>query len=724
MNESKSILAKLLAKENITVRYGNYHTASFDVQNRILCLPMWKYDNKGLLDMLVGHEVGHALYTPAEGWHDCEIEVPGIPRAFINIVEDIRIEKKIQRQYPGLVRSFKQGYTHLFENDFFEIADKDISSMSFMNRLNIKSKLRDLVEVPFNVIEQQFVDMAMDVETWDDVLNVCKALLEFAEQEDNNETEELQSGEAQSSSSGQDQDAESQTEDFGSTDEDGGDDTDTQQQMDTDQSNKSDADADQHPSGYGQDSDGDKTENNQKQLGGQEGSRELADSPLTNKKSHRVETDEAFRRNESKLLDTDEAGAQPKIVNGFRKEQINDMLVSYKEVMASRQKVMEANRGGYKYEVSEHASNFAEFMTETKKVTSVMAKEFEMRKAAYQYSRSQTARSGSLAVNKLHSYKYNDDIFSRVTKLADAKSHGMIMLVDYSGSMHGIMGSVIKQILNLSMFCKKVNIPFEVYGFTNGKWENAKTPLLPGDIDHRDVRIFNLLSSSMTKTDYDTAFFQMFMQTCGYGMPYGNFCGEYDQLGGTPLNESLIAMPHIVQQFKSRHPVQRVINVIITDGDAQYMYTKDDAAVSVRTRGTAVSINNKIIKAFNNHDLTVKLTDNLRSLGCTNVGFFLAERRYDSNRAISRATGSWDQDSFRSANKMLNKNKFASYDDTLGYDRFFVVKADRRTLDTDTEDFAIRDNATKGEITRAFKKFANSKKGNRVLAAQFAQMVA
>ena len=344
MNESKSILAKLLAKENITVRYGNYHTASFDVQNRILCLPMWKYDNKGLLDMLVGHEVGHALYTPAEGWHDCEIEVPGIPRAFINIVEDIRIEKKIQRQYPGLVRSFKQGYIHLFENDFFEIADKDISSMSFMNRLNIKSKLRDLVEVPFNVIEQQFVDMAMDVETWDDVLNVCKALLEFAEQEDNNETEELQSGEAQSSSSGQDQDAESQTEDFGSTDEDGGDDTDTQQQMDTDQSNKSDADADQHSSGHGQDIDGDKAEDNQKQLGGQEGSRELADSPLTNKKSHRVETDEALRRNESKLLDTDEAGAQPKIVNGFRKEQSNVMLVSYKEVMASRQKVMEANR--------------------------------------------------------------------------------------------------------------------------------------------------------------------------------------------------------------------------------------------------------------------------------------------------------------------------------------------------------------------------------------------
>lgn len=722
MNESKSILAKLLAKENITVRYGNYHTASFDVNNRILCLPMWKYENKGLLDMLVGHEVGHALYTPVEGWHDCDIEVPGIPRAFINIVEDIRIEKKIQRQYPGLVRSFKQAYQHLFDNDFFEIADKDISKMSFMNRLNIKSKLRHLVEVPFSTTEQYFVDMAMKVETWDDVINVCKALLDFAEQQEET-NENIQSTQEEATTSSQDQNSESQAESSGSNVEDGGSDSDFQEQINSAMDNLSESEDNQQPSGYRQDGDGDEVEDNQEQLSGQEGSRGLADKPLTDKPSHRVETDEALRRNEHKLLDIDENGSQPKIVNGFRKEQLKDMIVSYKTVMESRQKRMAESPRGYKYDIDQYASAFSEFMSETKKATAVMAKEFEMRKAAYQYSRAQTARSGSLDVNKLHSYKYNDDIFSRVTKLADAKSHGMIMLIDYSGSMHGIMSSVIKQVLNLSTFCKKVNIPFDVYGFTNGRHETEAT-LLPGDIDHRDVRIFNLMSSSMNKSEYDTAFFQMFMQTCGYGVPYGNFCGEYDQLGGTPLNEALLAMPHIVQQFKSRHPVQRVINVIITDGDAQHMYTKEDESASVATRGIAVSSNNKIIKAYRNNELTVQLTDNLRSLGCVNIGFFLAERRYDSNRAISRATGSWEQDSFRQASKMLNKHKFASYDNTLGYDRYFVVKADRRTLDTDNDDFEIRENATKGEITRAFKKFANSKKGNRVLASQFAQMVA
>ena len=114
MNDvSKSILAKLLAKENITVRHGNHPTAYFDVENRILGLPLWKEMDKNVYDLFIGHEVSHALETPAEGWHNSTNEIPGCPRAFINIVEDIRIEKLIQRRYPGFVATFKRGYNHL-----------------------------------------------------------------------------------------------------------------------------------------------------------------------------------------------------------------------------------------------------------------------------------------------------------------------------------------------------------------------------------------------------------------------------------------------------------------------------------------------------------------------------------------------------------------------------------------------------------------------------------
>jgi len=136
--QAKSTLARLLAKENIDVREGNYPTAAFDVQNRVLHLPMWKDKGKDVYDLLVGHEVGHALFTPAEGWHDSDIDVEGIPRSYLNVIEDIRIERSIQRQYPGLVGSFKRGYQVLFDEDFFGTKDRDLESYKLPDRINIK----------------------------------------------------------------------------------------------------------------------------------------------------------------------------------------------------------------------------------------------------------------------------------------------------------------------------------------------------------------------------------------------------------------------------------------------------------------------------------------------------------------------------------------------------------------------------------------------------------
>ena len=67
MHDIKGTLAKLLATENLTVEHIKCETASFDVKNRVLSLPLW-IASESVYDMLVGHEVGHALYTPAEGW--------------------------------------------------------------------------------------------------------------------------------------------------------------------------------------------------------------------------------------------------------------------------------------------------------------------------------------------------------------------------------------------------------------------------------------------------------------------------------------------------------------------------------------------------------------------------------------------------------------------------------------------------------------------------------
>ena len=116
--EVKGTLAKLLATENLTVEHRRVSTAAFDVEKRLLILPIWKTASNTVYDLLVGHEVGHALYTPNEDYD-------GVSKAFINVLEDARIERMMKVTYPGLRRSFFVGYRELWEQDFFGVKNDD-----------------------------------------------------------------------------------------------------------------------------------------------------------------------------------------------------------------------------------------------------------------------------------------------------------------------------------------------------------------------------------------------------------------------------------------------------------------------------------------------------------------------------------------------------------------------------------------------------------------------
>ena len=107
--EVKGQLAKLLATEDIIIENRKVPTASFDVQRRILTLPLWEKASEVVYDLLVGHEVGHALYTPEDNWKK---DYPKVPMSFVNILEDVRIEKLMRRKYPGLIKTFRNGYVH------------------------------------------------------------------------------------------------------------------------------------------------------------------------------------------------------------------------------------------------------------------------------------------------------------------------------------------------------------------------------------------------------------------------------------------------------------------------------------------------------------------------------------------------------------------------------------------------------------------------------------
>ena len=147
-HEIKSQLAKLLATEDLVVEHKKVETACFNVHTRVLTLPMWEKASETVYDMLVGHEVGHALYTPDEDW----TKEYNVPPQFVNVVEDVRIEKLMKRRYMGLSKSFYKGYKELSEKDFFCLEGEDLEKMNLADRINLHFKIGNFVDIKFTEI--------------------------------------------------------------------------------------------------------------------------------------------------------------------------------------------------------------------------------------------------------------------------------------------------------------------------------------------------------------------------------------------------------------------------------------------------------------------------------------------------------------------------------------------------------------------------------------------
>ena len=114
---------------------------------------------------------------------------------------------------------------------------------------------------------------------------------------------------------------------------------------------------------------------------------------------------------------------------------------------------------------------YYKFKKDARREVSYLVKEFECRKSASAYARTATSRTGVLDTTKLQTYKFNEDIFKKINVIPDGKNHGLIFVLDWSGSMQHVLTDAVKQLYNLIWFCKKTSIPFEVYAFTN-EWSD------------------------------------------------------------------------------------------------------------------------------------------------------------------------------------------------------------------------------------------------------------
>jgi len=707
---AQEYLAKLLAKENLSVQHGNYSTASFDVLNRVLRLPLWEDKGKDVYDLLVGHEVGHALYTPTDGWHDSEKKIGKIPRAYLNIVEDIRIERKIQETYPGIVRRFKSGYKRLFDDNLFGTDDRDINKAGLMDRLNVSSKGRGYVPVEFSDEESPLVKEAMEVQTWDDVLKICQKLYDWIDE--NEEDEEMPEGTGA---------------DFPSNDMDGDDDVETENTQGT-----TPPEDDEEMDEEGEGDNGGESEEESKES-------KTEEKPVD---KHSPWTEETFREKEEELLEKKESkheeSKQSTYSSGITEKNLEKIVFSYKEAAAMRIEWCEENPNEIEYSAYGNpavTTDWEKSKPSLNSTANLLAKDFERKKAAFEYSRALTAKTGKLDPLKLHAYKTSEDIFLTTTQLAQAKSHGIMMFVDYSGSMCDIIEDVTNQAITIAMFCRKVHIPFEVYSFTTSGWHGRELQdeieVKGNEIDDlTKIKVVEMFSSKMNNKTFEEAAKEAFGISKAHSYRRdstyyiaGGQLHQIDAMGSTPLIQTTILAAKLTREFQKKHAIQKTNIMILTDGYPDSIGINDDEHADVKTHrnNKMINFNGKLISGSSSRELYTNCLIRLKEItGAKMFGFHLA------HDASSFGQGYWDVEEkdhkeFKDVIKKWRKEGHLVWKKQKGYDDYFIIKVGQKHID---DEFEPQKTETIRDIRNEFKKFNKNKKHTKQLVAKITDAVA
>ena len=447
-HEIKSTLAKLLATEDLIVEHKNVETAQFDVHNRVLTRPNWDNASEGIFDMLVCHEVGHALYTPDRDWRVGRV----LSQSFINIVEDARIEKLIKRRYEGVSKTFFNAYNELSDNDFFEIKDKDIEELNLADRINLHYKIGNFVDIDFIPEEQYFINKIDKIETFDEALDVAEELYAYCKQQKAEEKEKL---DEMQSDNNIDFNMEGMDSADSSTDEKG--------EYEVAENTEGEPQASNEPiiedfEDFNQDNQGEEEWNEEPESETMEALNDALKN-LTNTQSREstyVEIPELILEN----IIVDNKTVHEKLDKGWKDCYI--YRENYVKKYNDHYDISELDKPIF----DEVDAMYYKFKKDAHKEVNYLVKEFERRKCAGAYARSSTSRTGVLDTKSLHTYKFNEDIFKKITVVPDGKNHGLVFVLDWSGSMSNVMMDTLKQLYNLIWFCRKVQIPYEVYGFT------------------------------------------------------------------------------------------------------------------------------------------------------------------------------------------------------------------------------------------------------------------
>ena len=782
--EQKNLLTKLMASENLTVEHQKIHTAKFDPINRVLYLPIWQDMTGFMYDHLGGHEVGHALYTPADGWHDVASDDSKGKnfKSFLNVVEDARIEKKVTRKFPGLKTSFRKGFQELLDRDFFGIKYRNVNDLPFIERLNLFTKSQYTAEhIKFTTEEMVYVLKVQNLETWEDVLALTGEIYDYSKNEQFDKQMENQMRDFEMFDKDNDGDYSDSDYDY---DEEENEDGQPEKGKNSKSSDENSEDKTENAEGS---SNADNTESDDSEFEQEPDFDRFKKSVESDRDQFSPEcrTDDSYRRNENSLLD---AKCKPYLY-------LDIPTVNSKNVFTPAKRVQELLSNYYAERIADGGFDNAyvqklvtDFKNKNDRYVGLLAKEFEMRKAAKAFSKSKLSDTGDIDINKLCNYKFDDNIFRKVMLVPKGKSHGLILLLDCSGSMSDNMAGSIEQILVLSMFCRKVNIPFSVYGFTDcsetfnidrgldtfakRKDDGDSFSRKVGQLAFSNVQLREYINSKMSNVEFTKSLRNLILLKESYVYVRGQYNRigrpESENLSNTPLVQAVFAVGSILNNFRTTNNLDITSLVIVHDGDADnssshylevehknhngdvqkniwsYSFDIRSSNVVIRDRKNKFEYalcpdKNKIYSYYTNEELLRSALEWIRVVGKTKVfGFFILASRTSHAKSAIRGRYYFEDGStieeirktnaamaYETEKSLIKKFKDEKFliSNTKGYNSFYLI-AGGSELQTEEEELEINGTVTSHKLKTAFMKMAKKKQVNRVLVSKFIQGMA
>lgn len=590
--ESKELFARLLASENFSIQYSNDAQPAFNIKQRILKIPTWvttKDDIEQIFILL--HESAHAKWTDLTIFEKAMAQFSDTNnqnrwKNIYNMVEDARIEKLLQQKFPGSINALREGSKKVINSGYMGEEVKELlnnyennpshyqkilsESVPFLSRLGLHFRIEKYypkIKIPFSEDEKKILKKIQDMQTNEEAVEIANSLFQKQESEEKENFDQSELGDEKNLSNM---------------------DNVTSEHSNTNQNSEKEDEEDVGESQSQSENTNQLSDDNKNNMDGPEMGEELSKTPFdfnSIQNALSAKMIENAQNCDIQIVNVNFNNTSRKIC----RESILDYTdkKNFKKITKTLSRICENTLLSSKINTV-----FGEVLKEQRKLSNTLSQEFQRKKTAREHKKTLISETGKLNLKKLHNYKHTEDIFLKSEIKHSSKNHGMIMFIDFSGSMsiHSRFLHTIIQTFGKMLFCRSNGIPYELYTFTTMSSYNYQKNT-QNDISFNDGDIMGTPNLKLVKYSDHKQSKKDFYETMKFLFLVGNVsCSSYrdaldpdfydawlakevfkisGRLSGTPLVETALISQMLVEDFLKKNPVEILNLVYLTDGDDQ-----------------------------------------------------------------------------------------------------------------------------------------------------------